>query len=216
MSDQPLVNRIRRAAGKPDGAILLLHGRGADEHDLGPLLDALDPERRLVGVFARGPLSLPPGGAHWYVVRRIGFPDEATFHPTFEMLTAFVHGLPELTGVAAEQTAFAGFSQGAVMSWALTLAAGRPRPAALIALSGFVPTVPGLTLSGEGRSGLPVGIGHGTFDPVIGVELGRQAREVAESFDADLVYRESPMGHTIDPGFIPELRDLLGRALPSA
>src|SRR3954454_16433052 len=133
MRDQELVHRLRPAAGSPDGAVLLLHGRGADEHDLGPLLDALDPERRLVGVFARGPLSPPPGGAHWYVVRQIGYPDAAAVHPTFERLTTFVDRLPELTGVPLERTAFAGFSQGAVMSWALTLAAGRPRPAGLIA-----------------------------------------------------------------------------------
>jgi phospholipase/carboxylesterase len=59
-----LVHRIRPAAGDAQGALVLLHGRGADEYDLEPLLDALDPERRLAGVLPRGPLSLPPGGAH--------------------------------------------------------------------------------------------------------------------------------------------------------
>ena len=39
----------RPAAGEPAGALVLLHGRGTSEHDLVPLLDALDPERRLVG-----------------------------------------------------------------------------------------------------------------------------------------------------------------------
>ena len=53
---------------------MLFHGRGADEHDLFPLLDELDPERRLDGYCPRGPLSLPPGGAHWYVVRASGIP----------------------------------------------------------------------------------------------------------------------------------------------
>ena len=43
----------------------------------------------------------------------------------------------------------AGFSQGAVMSYALGLAAERPRPAGIIALSGFVPTVPGFELGLE-------------------------------------------------------------------
>ena len=44
----------RPAAGEPEGALVLLHGRGADEHDLFPLLDALDPERRLHGYTPRG------------------------------------------------------------------------------------------------------------------------------------------------------------------
>jgi hypothetical protein len=42
-------------------------------------IDELDPERRLVGVTPRGPLSLPPGGAHWYAPRSVGYPDPRTF-----------------------------------------------------------------------------------------------------------------------------------------
>ena len=57
-----LEHLVRPAAGRAEGALVLFHGRGADEHDLFPLLDMLDPERRLVGVTPRGPLSLPPGG----------------------------------------------------------------------------------------------------------------------------------------------------------
>ena len=78
-----LTARVRPAAGEPEGALVLFHGRGADEHDLFPLLDALDPERRLVGATPRGPLSLPPGGAHWYVLGGIGTPDATTFHPSY-------------------------------------------------------------------------------------------------------------------------------------
>ena len=79
-----LAFRERPAAGEPEGALVLFHGRGADEHDLFPLLDALDPERRLHGYTPRGPLALPPGGAHWYVVPRVGFPDPETFASSYE------------------------------------------------------------------------------------------------------------------------------------
>ena len=65
--------RERAAAGEAEGALVLFHGRGADEKDLFPLLDLLDPDRRLVGATPRGPLSLPPGGAHWYAVHEIGY-----------------------------------------------------------------------------------------------------------------------------------------------
>jgi len=67
-----LTYRRREAADEPAGALVLVHGRGADENDLYPLLDALDPERRLLGVTPRGPLRLPPGGAHWYVLGGLG------------------------------------------------------------------------------------------------------------------------------------------------
>ena len=197
--------RLRPAAGDPEGALVLLHGRGADEHDLVALFDLLDPERRLVGVTPRGPLSLPPGGAHWYVVRQIGYPDPGTFLATVQQASGWLDALPELTGVPLERTVIGGFSQGAVMSYALGLGEGRPAPAAIVALSGFMPTVDGFALD-AGRA-VPVAIGHGTGDPVIGVEWSRQARDRLEAAGTAVTYRESPMGHSIDPGF---LRDLAG------
>ena len=84
----------RPAAGTPEGALVLLHGRGADEHDLFPLLDALDPERRLLGITPRAPLALPPGGAHWYRLGGIPTPDADTFFPSFEALAAFLDDMP--------------------------------------------------------------------------------------------------------------------------
>src|ERR671938_1491979 len=89
-----LEHRLRPAAAEPQGALVLFHGRGTSEHDLYPLLDELDPERRLVGVTPRGPLELPPGGAHWYVVRRVGFPDPQTFLPTYERVSRWLDSLP--------------------------------------------------------------------------------------------------------------------------
>ncbi|MGI8438627.1 MAG: alpha/beta hydrolase [Thermoleophilaceae bacterium] len=102
------------------------------------------------------------------------------------------------------------------MSHALGLGSGRPTPAGIVALSGFMPTVEGLTLELEGRAGSPVAIGHGTEDPVIGVEWGRDARERLEAAGAVVSYRESPMAHTIDPGYLGELRTWLEAALERA
>jgi len=204
MSHGALTHRLRPAVGDPAGALVLLHGRGADEHDLLPLLDVLDPEHRLVGVCPRGPLSLPPGGAHWYAVRQIGYPDPGTFHPTYTLASAWLDALPGATGVPLERTVVGGFSQGSVMSYALGLGHGRPSPAGILALSGFIPTVDGFELD-LGRPGLRVAVGHGTHDPVIGVEWGRNAREQFEVAGLEVNYRESPIGHSIDPGFLNEL-----------
>ena len=63
-----------------------------------------------------------------------------------------------------------GFSQGAVMAYALALAKGRPSPAGLLAMSGFIPEVEGFELD-LARPGLPIAITHGTLDPIIGVEF---------------------------------------------
>ena len=211
MPDDHLVARTRRADGEPQGALLLFHGRGTDEHDLGPLLDALDPQRRLLAATPRAPLSLPPGGAHWYVVRRVGFPDAETFHAAFDPAAKWMDALLAEHGIAPERTVIGGFSQGAVMSYALGLGAGRPRPAGILALSGFIPTVEGFEIDLAGAAELPVAIGHGEHDPVIGVEFGREARERLEEAGAEVRYRESPIPHTVDPDFVAELSEWVAR-----
>jgi phospholipase/carboxylesterase len=205
-----LVRLQRPAAGEPAGSLVLLHGRGADERDLFPLLDALDPERRLLGVTPRGPLSLPPGGAHWYRLAGIPTPDPGTFWSSFELLSGLLAELPR-------PLVLGGFSQGTVMSWALGLGRGpaqRPaqRPAAIVALSGFIPEVEKLELDLSGLEGYPIAIGHGTYDDIIPVQYGRQARQLVQEAGADVLYREYPLPHTIDPSFLPELRDFVGRA----
>ena len=192
----------RPAAGEAAGALVLIHGRGADEHDLLPLLGVLDPERRFTGYTPRGLLALPPGGAHWYVVPRVGFPDPATFHESYAALSAWIDALPH------EQVVIGGFSQGAVMSHAVALGRGRPRPAALIALSGFIPEVEGWEPDLEPPFP-PIVIAHGTYDPVIPVEFGRRARDTLVQAGAEPHYLESPVQHSIDPAIVPELQVLL-------
>jgi phospholipase/carboxylesterase len=212
-----IVHRVRPAAGEPDGALVLLHGRGADELDLQPLIQALDPSRRVVGITPRGPLSLPPGGAHWYVVPRVGYPDPPTFRASLEALSTWLDALPEATGVPLERTVLGGFSQGAVMSYALALGPGRPAPAGLLVLSGFIPIVEGFSLDLDDRAGFPAAIGHGSHDPVIPVELGRAAQERLTEAGAAVLWRESPVDHSIDPRFVvDELRPWLSSAIGAA
>ncbi len=209
----PLQAQIRPAAGEPVGALVLLHGRGADEHDLFPLLDLLDPERRLVGATPRGPLALPPGGRHWYALGGIPTPDPATFHATYPEAAGWLDGFLSEHGLAADRLVLGGFSQGAVMSYALGLGRGRPRAAAITAFSGFVPRVEGFELD-VSQPLPPFTIGHGTLDPVIEVGWGREARQLLEEAGAQVLYRESPMGHSIDPGFVRDVARWLEGALP--
>jgi phospholipase/carboxylesterase len=211
-----LTHRVRRETGRPEGALVLFHGRGTSENDLFPLLEALDPEGRLAGVTPRAPLSLPPGGAHWYVVRHVGFPDRGTFDASFEQAAAFVDSLPDLVDVPLERTVLGGFSQGAVMSYALAFGPGRPRPAAVLAMSGFMPTVEGFELDLTRLDGYPVAITHGELDPIIEVGFGRDARERLEGAGAEVRYREAPIGHQIEPAWLPDLTEWLRGTLTPA
>ena len=164
-------------------------------------------------MFPRGPLTLPPGGRHWYIVRKIGFPDQETFSATNGELGQHLDDVLAEHGIGWDRTVVGGFSQGAVMSYALGLGEGRPRPAAILTFSGFVPTVQGLELDLASRAGLPVSIAHGALDPVIGVEFGRRAKTLLEESGLAVSYREDPVGHTISPGGLAQAITVLAEAL---
>jgi len=206
---------VRPAAGDAEGALVLFHGRGADERDLFPLLDALDPERRLVAATPRGPLSLPPGGAHWYALGGIGTPEPTTFLASLDAARIWVDRFLEDAGLAHDRLVLGGFSQGGVMAYSLGLGARRPRPAAIVAFSSFIPTVPGFELDLSPPLP-PIAIGHGTMDNVIGVEWGRRARALLEEAGAEVLYRETPMFHQIDPEFVRTLSGWISAALDHA
>ena len=213
-----LVHEIRPARGdEAEGALVLLHGRGTDQHDLFPLLDALDPQRRLIGIAPGAPLTnVAPGGRHWYVVRRVGYPDPETFHATYELLTRFLDETLAAHGVSWGRTVIGGFSMGAVMSYAVSLGARRPSPAGILAMSGFVPVVEGWEPQLEGRDGLPVLIHHGRLDPVIDVEFGRRARELLVAGGLDVTYVESDAGHWVPPDLQPRAASFVESALAVA
>jgi phospholipase/carboxylesterase len=209
-----LAFRERPADGALEGLLVLHHGRGADERDLLPLADVLDPERRLHAVTPRAPLTLPGWpGYHWYVVPRVGYPDPETFHAAYRQLAEFHDELWERTGVPPERTVLGGFSMGSVMSYSLGLGGERPAPAGILAFAGFVPVVDGWEAD-LGRAGRTrVFIAHGRNDPIMEVDFARQARNLLEGGGFEVEYHESDVAHEIDPAHVRSAADWLQGAL---
>jgi len=203
----------RPAAGRPDGLLILHHGRGSDEHDLLGLGDVLDPARRLHVVTPRAPLTLGGPGYHWYVVPRVGYPDHDTFHAAYAGLARFHDQVWERTGLAAAQTIFGGFSMGSVMSYALGLGPDRPAPAGGLAFSGFVPTVEGW--QPDVPRDTRVFIAHGRLDPVMDVGFARRAHELLTAAGMEVDYHESDAAHHIDPAHVPAAQDWVNTTLRS-
>ena len=194
----------RPAAGGARGLLVLHHGRGTDEQDLLALANVLDPGRRLHVVTPRAPLQIEGApGHHWYLVPRVGYPDPVTFHAAAAALAAFHDELWERTGLTPAQTVLGGFSMGAVMSYSLGLPAERPRPAGIMAFSGFLPAVEGFAPELSARAGMPVFVAHGRQDSVIPVALARQAVERLRDGGLEVEYRESDATHRIDPRELP-------------
>lgn len=205
--DEQLAHLVREPAGEPEGALVLLHGRGTSEADLHPLLDALDPDRRLLGITPGGPLGgIPPGGRHWYVIEEVGQPHEETFTGTMSQLSGFTDELLREHGIAWEDTVVGGFSQGGAISLALAFGTGRPRAAGVLAMSCFLPTVRGWRIDIGAKRGMEAYVSHGTYDNVIPVGFGRRVRDLLVEGGVNTVYRETRVQHQIDPELIPEMR----------
>jgi len=181
------------ADGEADGLLVLHHGRGADELDLLPLGDALDPRRRLHVVSPAAPLLLPGfPGRHWYLVPEVGHPDPDSFRAACDALAAFHDELWERTSIEPARTVLGGFSMGSVMSYA----------AGILAFSGFLPAVENWQPDLATRAGLRTFIAHGRRDPVIAVGFGRSARDLLSAGGLEVSYHESDLGHQIDSAHV--------------
>jgi phospholipase/carboxylesterase len=169
-----------------------------------------------VGVTPGAPITgIPPGGRHWYLVPRVGYPDPDTFASSYGALCELCDEFLDEWGLDWDHTVIGGFSMGAVMSYAVGLGEGRPSPAGIVALSGFIPTVESWEPQLEGRSGLRVLIHHGENDPVIPVEFGRRASQVLGASGLDVDYLETPAPHAVPLEAVTRARELVAHAIPA-
>ena len=196
----------RPARGAAEGTLVLLHGRAGSERSLEPLLAELDPDRRLHGITLRAPHDDASGEAHWYALDEERHePEPTTFAASLQALHDFRDTIPW------ERTIVGGFSQGAVMSYALALAPHAPDPAGLFAIAGYLPADAQLDL--DAHRALPVAIGHGTGDTIIPVDRARQARDRLTAAGLPVLYREGPAFHGIEPILVHVLQNWIADAL---
>ncbi|HUJ25701.1 MAG TPA: phospholipase [Myxococcales bacterium] len=194
-----------------DRTLILLHGFGADEHDLLPIAHELDPRLRAVSLQA--PLSLGGGMRAWFHLAQdargaISF-DPAAARAAVEIAAAEVEAIAKS---AAREPYLLGFSQGAAM--ALGIALTRPRLlAGVLSLSGVAP--PALAASELAKSDelsqFPVFAAHGTFDPLLPIQLGRSVRDQLTRLGLSVEWHEYPMAHMVVPDEIADARAWLKR-----
>ena len=191
----PLIHHI---VGTPQAArvLLLVHGYGADERDLGGLLPYLDPEGRFLSVLPRGPIAAPPGFS-WYDFGAGASGDGALL----ESLQAVDDLLDEVCaehGKPRAEAIVGGFSQGAALAVALAYrASDRPHPAAVLAMSAYLPEVEGLEYDWDAAPAIPALVQHGTDDALIPVERGRALAQTLESHGVPVTFEDYPMEHQV-------------------
>jgi thioredoxin 1 len=191
-----LVTNVVRGS-ESDRLLLLLHGYGADERDLGGLLGYLDPDGHFVTVLPRGPVAAPPGFS-WF---DMAGGDPQTVAEGFAEALAAIDDVLDAAcaehGMKRAEAVVGGFSQGAGLALALALApSDRPRPAGVLAMSPFA--APGLLqVDLDGARDVAVLLQHGTDDPMVPVAGTRELAKALADAGVPVVFAEYPMGHEV-------------------
>ena len=189
--------------------LLLAHGYGADERDLGALLPYLDPDGVFVTVLPRAPIAAAgTPGFMWY---DFGDPGEG-FDAAVTELDALVDAQCAEHGLDRSEAIFGGFSQGGGLALGLALYASEPArvaPAGVLAMSPFT----GSGALAEHAGNVPVLVQHGTNDPLIPVQRSRDFARDLRSASVPTVYREYPMEHQVALESLRDAREWLGKVL---
>lgn len=180
--------------------LLLLHGFGSNEEDLFSFASEL-PEQLLI-VSARAPFDMNFGGFAWYEItldandEKFSNLDEA--RQSLTKIASFIDYVKTTYKTDPNNTFLLGFSQGAILSYALSL--NYPNKVNhVIALSGYINE----ELTPKSVSDLNINtdyyISHGTVDQVLPVEWARKAPIYLKKNNLKNVYSEYPVGHGVAP-----------------
>ena len=195
--------------------LVMLHGVGADEGDLLPLAAHLDP--RLLCVSVRAPHEYAVMGYSWFDI------DWSTVPPTYDLaqaeesraaLAALLPGLVREHGADPAGTFLLGFSQGGAVALAVALTRPELVRGVVVHSGRLIPDLPSRAAPAPALARLEALVLHGTDDPVIPVERGRELRDVLTPLLGDrLVYAEHEAGHEITAASLDDVRSWLGARL---
>ncbi len=183
--------------------LILLHGYGADEHDLLPIAHALDPRLRAVSLQA--PISMGGSQRAWYSLKQDGRGISFDAAEAREGARLAIEAIEEIARTSPRPFLL-GFSQGASM--ALAVALTRPQlVAGVLSLSGVPPRIEPEELAAPAAlRGFPVFAAHGTDDPLLPIALGRANRAELGRLGCEVTWREYPMGHMVLPQELDDAR----------
>lgn len=188
------------AGGAPRKLVVLLHGVGADGHDLidlSPSWGKAVPYALFLSPDAPEAYDQAPYGRQWFSLRdRSPSMLEAGVRAAASILDDWLEARMAQYRLAPSDVALMGFSQGAMTALFTGVRRDSP-PAAILAYSGAL--LAPERLAAEIRSRPPVLLVHGEADEVVPVEASRRAESALRALDVpvETVWRPG-LGHGID------------------
>jgi phospholipase/carboxylesterase len=179
------------APGKPP-LLVLLHGHGADEKDLLPMVLRLDP--RFAIASPRAPFRIREGSYSWMNGNTGADLDEAR-RAVLECIDQAVSS----TGADASRVYVAGFSQGAMLALAIALTEPQKIAGAAVLSGRLSGTIRDHYAPLDTLRGFPILVTHGTEDRQIPVRSAREIRQALKALPINLEYHEfDGIGHSIN------------------
>jgi phospholipase/carboxylesterase len=187
MSDKPIIVEV--GSESPDSCVIWLHGLGADGHDFEPIVPELKLDMGLNTrfIFPHAPMipvTINQGFVMraWFDVRAASIDaeqDKKGIRESAERVNQLIEEQVK-AGIKTERIVLAGFSQGGAI--VLQAALRYPEPlAGIMALSTYLPLEETLAREkNKANSAIPIFLAHGSADPVIAIDLGRQSRTLLE------------------------------------
>ncbi|MDZ7702543.1 MAG: dienelactone hydrolase family protein [Halobacteriales archaeon] len=210
MSELPLEHEYvpsEADTGDPAPAVVVLHGRGADEQDLLPVADHLPDELATLSLRAPDPLM---GGYTWYELDMSAGglhesqPEPEGFRRSLDLVGESIDaGIGEY-GLDADRLGLLGFSQGGIMTFSLLLEA--PERYAWISAHHSYLAGSHADLEPDGLEGKPAFVGAGTADQMIPASRAEDAASRLRELGCAVTFETYPVGHGIGQG---ELADLV-------
>ena len=179
--------------------LVLLHGYGSNEDDLFSFAEEL-PDTFLI-VSLQAPHAMGSGSFAWYSInfddKNGKFSDLKQAKESIDQIAIFIDEIKIKYNTKTNQTFVLGFSQGAILSYSLSLFYPN-KVQHVIALSGYINTelIPA-TISKEIKTDYYCS--HGSVDQVLPVEWARKSKPFLDDLGFQNVYFEYPVGHGVAP-----------------
>lgn len=181
--------------------ILLLHGYGSNEQDLFSFAQALPKDAFIVS--AQAPFPLMAGAYAWYAINfdadENKFSDIGQARQSREMIMRFLEELEAKYAIDTDDITLMGFSQGAILSYALALSYPE-KIKRVVAMSGYCNDEIAVDdFEKQDCSQLKIFASHGSVDAVIPVSWAQKSYEKLKARGISIQYSEYPVGHGVAP-----------------
>lgn len=191
--------------------LLLIHGYGSNEEDLFSFATELPDHYYVISVQA--PYQVPPYGFAWYAITFDAdmnkFSDDTQAIESRDTLVQFIDEVCAKYPIEKENVNLVGFSQGAILSYAVALTYPE-KVNKVVALSGyFNPAILNPKTDLSAYKNIKIFGSHGTVDQVIPVEWARKTSEFLKPYNISFEYNEYPVGHGVAPKNFFDFKEFL-------